>query len=81
MIACLDVASAMMDGPGGLVLVEEAIREAIRFRKRIVTIGRELAENTDGEPCSSGSGNRMRSATHSQTRCRCSRMPRRSARD
>ena len=48
MIACLDVASAMMDGPGGLVLVEEAIREAIRFRKRIVTIGRELAENTDG---------------------------------
>jgi len=48
MIACLDVASAMMDGPGGLVLVEEEIREAIRFRKRIVTIGRELAENTDG---------------------------------
>jgi len=43
MIACLDVATAMMDGPGGLALVEEAIREAIRFRKRIVTLGQELA--------------------------------------
>ncbi|MFZ2056094.1 MAG: Orn/Lys/Arg decarboxylase N-terminal domain-containing protein [Acidimicrobiales bacterium] len=48
MIACLDVASAMMDGPGGLALVGEAIREAIQFRKLIVTVGRELAENTDG---------------------------------
>ena len=48
MIACLDVASAMMDGPGGLDLVEEAIREAVQFRKRIVTLGRELAEGPDG---------------------------------
>jgi arginine decarboxylase len=48
MIACLDVASAMMDGPGGLGLVEEAIREAVQFRKRIVTLGRELAKCPDG---------------------------------
>jgi arginine decarboxylase len=49
MIACLDVAAAMMDGPGGLSLVEEAIREAIHFRKRIVTLGRQLASGADGE--------------------------------
>ena len=48
MIACLDVASAMMDGPGGLDLVEEAIREAVQFRKRIVNLGRELAKGPDG---------------------------------
>ncbi|MGD0985423.1 MAG: Orn/Lys/Arg decarboxylase N-terminal domain-containing protein [Acidimicrobiales bacterium] len=48
MIACLDVASAMMDGPGGLALVQGAIREAVRFRKRIVTLGRELAKSPDG---------------------------------
>jgi arginine decarboxylase len=48
MIACLDVASAMMDGPGGLALVEGAIREAVQFRKRIVTLGRELGENPEG---------------------------------
>ena len=48
MIACLDVATAMMDGPGGLSLVEDAIREAVQFRKRIVTLARELAEGPDG---------------------------------
>ena len=48
MIACLDVAAAMMDGPGGLDLVEEAISEAVQFRKRIVTLGRELAKGPDG---------------------------------
>jgi arginine decarboxylase len=48
MIACLDVATSMMDGPSGLALVEEAIREAIHFRKWIVTLGRELAESPDG---------------------------------
>ena len=48
MIACLDVASAMMDGPGGLALVEDAIREAVQFRKRIVTLARELAKSPDG---------------------------------
>jgi arginine decarboxylase len=48
MIACLDVASAMMDGPGGRALVEGAISEAIQFRKRVVTLGRELAKGSDG---------------------------------
>ena len=48
MIACLDVATAMMDGPGGLTLVEEAIREAVQFRRRIVTLGRRLANGPDG---------------------------------
>lgn len=52
MIACLDVATAMMDGPGGVALVTESIREAILFRKRIVSLGRELALATasDAEP-------------------------------
>jgi arginine decarboxylase len=49
MIACLDVATAMMDGPGGLSLVEGAIREAVQFRKRIVTLTRELAKSPEGE--------------------------------
>src|ERR1019366_309875 len=48
MIACLDVASAMMDGPGGRALVGGAISEAIQFRKRVVTLGRELAKGSDG---------------------------------
>jgi arginine decarboxylase len=47
MIACLDVAAAMMDSPGGLALTSEAIREAVHFRKRFVTVGKELAK-TDG---------------------------------
>ncbi len=47
MIACLDVAAAMMDGPGGLDLVNGAISEAIQFRKRIVTLGRELATSPE----------------------------------
>ena len=48
MIACLDVAAAMMDGPGGLDLVNGAISEAIQFRKRIVTLARELATRPRG---------------------------------
>jgi arginine decarboxylase len=48
MIACLDVAAAMMDGPGGQDLVEGAIREAVQFRRRIVNLGRELAKAPDG---------------------------------
>jgi arginine decarboxylase len=50
MIACLDVATAMMDGRGGFVLVDESIREAIHFRKRIVSLGRELADSASGRP-------------------------------
>ncbi|MGA2530762.1 MAG: Orn/Lys/Arg decarboxylase N-terminal domain-containing protein [Acidimicrobiales bacterium] len=48
MIACLDVAAAMMDGPGGYDLVDEAIREAVQFRKRVVSLGRDLAIGSDG---------------------------------
>jgi arginine decarboxylase len=47
MIACLDVASSMMDGTGGRTLVNEAIREAIHFRKRVLAIGHELARDTN----------------------------------
>jgi arginine decarboxylase len=50
MVACLDVATAMMDGSGGFTLVEESIREAIHFRKRIVRLGHELAEGSSGRP-------------------------------
>ena len=49
MIACLDIAAAMMDGVGGRALVEESIREAIQFRKQIVTRGRQLAAESPGE--------------------------------
>jgi arginine decarboxylase len=48
MIACLDVAAAMMDGPGGRALVDEAIHEAIQFRKRVLAVGGELARDTSG---------------------------------
>ena len=50
MIACLDVATAMMDGPSGADLVGDSIREAIHFRKRMLSVGRELAERDAGEP-------------------------------
>jgi len=39
MIASLDVSAAMMDGPGGTALLDEAIREAIAFRKRVTALG------------------------------------------
>jgi arginine decarboxylase len=48
MIACLDVAAAMMDGAGGRALVDESIREAIRFRKQIVIRGRQLTAEQPG---------------------------------
>lgn len=44
MIACLDVAAAMMDGPAGFALTDEAIREAIAFRKRMLTVAQEIRE-------------------------------------
>ena len=47
MIASLDVAAAMMDGPSGHTLADEAIREAIAFRKRLVSLaGRRRAEDS-----------------------------------
>jgi len=44
MIAALDVAAAMMDGPAGATLTGECIREAIDFRKRIVTLENAIRE-------------------------------------
>jgi arginine decarboxylase len=42
MIACLDVATSMMDGASGRIMLDEAIREAIQFRKRVVAIAAEI---------------------------------------
>ncbi|MFD1832216.1 Orn/Lys/Arg decarboxylase N-terminal domain-containing protein [Streptomyces desertarenae] len=42
MIASLDVATAMMDGPQGHWLVDEAVTEAIRFRQEMVRIRRRI---------------------------------------
>ncbi|AWT47177.1 MULTISPECIES: Orn/Lys/Arg decarboxylase N-terminal domain-containing protein [Streptomyces] len=42
-IASLDIATAMMDGPQGRALLDEAITEAIRFRRAVVRTGRRIA--------------------------------------
>ncbi|WP_413811812.1 Orn/Lys/Arg decarboxylase N-terminal domain-containing protein [Streptomyces sp. OE57] len=42
MIASLDVATAMMDGPQGRWLIDEALAEAVRFRQSVVRIGRRI---------------------------------------
>lgn len=47
MIAGLDVAAGMMDGPGGQWLTDEAITEAIRFRQAVARIGRRIASAGD----------------------------------
>ena len=44
MIAVLDVAAAMMDGPGGTSLTGESIREAIDFRKRLISLAHAIEE-------------------------------------
>ena len=44
MIAVLDVAAAMMDGPSGAALTGESIGEAIDFRKRVSSLARAIAE-------------------------------------
>ncbi|MFF1555898.1 Orn/Lys/Arg decarboxylase N-terminal domain-containing protein [Streptomyces sp. NPDC058279] len=46
-IASLDVATAMMDGPQGEWLIEEAITEAVRFRQAVVRTGRRIAAAGD----------------------------------
>ena len=43
-IASLDVSSKMMDGPSGTILTTECIEEAIRFRRIMARIGRELGK-------------------------------------
>ncbi|WP_210739944.1 Orn/Lys/Arg family decarboxylase [Nocardia coubleae] len=47
MIAGLDVAAAMMDGPGGTWLADEAITEAIRFRQAVARISRRIESAGD----------------------------------
>jgi len=71
MIACLDVAAAMMAGPGGHALVDESVREAIHFRKQIVIRGRQLCDGEDvGSDGTwfSGPGSPSKSATRGPVR-------------
>lgn len=49
MIASLDVATAMMDGPQGRWLLDEAVTEAVRFRQEMVRI-RHRVEEADDRP-------------------------------
>lgn len=44
MIASLDVAAAMMDGPSGPFLTGEAILEAVRFRQAMVRLADRIRE-------------------------------------
>ena len=44
-IASCDVAAAMMDRPGGTALVEEALTEALEFRRAIIHLGEELEDS------------------------------------
>ncbi|MDX3537458.1 Orn/Lys/Arg decarboxylase N-terminal domain-containing protein [Streptomyces sp. MB09-01] len=46
-IASLDVAAAMMDGPQGQWLIDEAVTEAIRFRQAVVRTGRRISAAGD----------------------------------
>ncbi|MET8769750.1 Orn/Lys/Arg decarboxylase N-terminal domain-containing protein [Streptomyces sp. NPDC004658] len=50
MIASLDVATAMMDGPQGEWLVDEAVTEAIRFRQEMVRLRRRVESAGDRPP-------------------------------
>ncbi|MBW8798372.1 MAG: arginine decarboxylase [Streptomyces sp.] len=50
MIASLDVATAMMDGPQGEWLIDEAVTEAIRFRQEMVRLGRRIESAGDRPP-------------------------------
>jgi len=47
MIASLDVAAAMMDGPSGPFLTGEAIVEAVRFRQAMVRLAARVRESGD----------------------------------
>lgn len=46
-IAALDVAAAMMDGPGGEHLMTEAITEAVRFRQAMARLAERIAGSGD----------------------------------
>ena len=45
MIASLDVAAAMMDGPAGPYLTGEAVIEAVRFRQAMVRLAARIRED------------------------------------
>lgn len=47
LIASLDVSAAMMDGPGGLALTSESIREAVDFRQTMATLHARHAATGD----------------------------------
>ncbi|WP_295385899.1 Orn/Lys/Arg decarboxylase N-terminal domain-containing protein [uncultured Thiodictyon sp.] len=47
LIASIDCSAAMMDGPGGLALTTEAIREAVDFRQGLGRLGAELKAKGD----------------------------------
>lgn len=47
MIACLDVAAAMMDGSGGRWLIDDAVGEAIRFRRAVPGLARQISQAGD----------------------------------
>ncbi|GAB7081085.1 Orn/Lys/Arg family decarboxylase [Megalodesulfovibrio paquesii] len=47
LIASLDVSAAMMDGPGGLALTSESIREAVDFRQTMARLHAEHAGSGD----------------------------------
>ncbi|GLV80162.1 arginine decarboxylase [Streptomyces hygroscopicus subsp. hygroscopicus] len=47
MIASLDVATAMMDGPQGEWLIDEAVTEAIRFRQEMVRLRKRVRSAGD----------------------------------
>ncbi len=44
LIASIDVATAMMDEPAGPALMQETVRDAIRFRKAIATAARKVRD-------------------------------------
>ncbi|WP_338497804.1 Orn/Lys/Arg decarboxylase N-terminal domain-containing protein [Streptomyces sp. SJL17-4] len=46
-IASLDVAAAMMDGPQGQWLIDEAVTEAVRFRQAVVRTARRITDAGD----------------------------------
>ncbi|MFF1279631.1 Orn/Lys/Arg decarboxylase N-terminal domain-containing protein [Streptomyces sp. NPDC058299] len=50
MIASLDVATAMMDGPQGEWLIDEALTEAVRFRQEMVRLRRRVESAGDRPP-------------------------------
>ena len=47
MVASLDVATKMMEGAPGRALMDDAIGEALAFRREIVTVRDQMAEDLE----------------------------------